>query len=133
MNRQDSATWNGKHDKLATLLAQGRGIKDAATAIGVGERTAHRWLKDTQFRTYVAELRERMLDATIGRLIDASTKAVDTLVRLLDDAKEVVRVRAALGILDSMTRMREHAEFDRRLSNLEAEHAVQPEIEDVSD
>jgi hypothetical protein len=132
MNRQEMATWNGKHDRLATLLAQGRGVKDAATEIGVGERTAHRWLEDPRFRVHISELRSRMLDATLGRLTDSATKAVDKLVDLLDAGRLSVQVRAALGILDAMMQIREHLDFDQGISALEAKHAGRPEIEDLA-
>jgi hypothetical protein len=99
----------------------------------VGERTAHRWLEDPRFRVHISELRGRMLDATLGRLTDSATKAVDKLVDLLDNGKDSVQVRAALGILNAMMQLREHLELDQRISALEAKHASRPEIENRAD
>jgi hypothetical protein len=68
-----------------------------------------------------------MLDTTVGRLVDAATHAVGTLVALLDAESGGLRLRAAVAILDGMTRMREHVEFDKRIAELEADHALRIE------
>jgi hypothetical protein len=122
MNRQDSALWNGKRERVALLLAEGKAIKAAAAEAGIGERTAYTWLADPRFQNHISDLRGRMVDTALGRLTDAATKAVDTLVGLLDDGRDTVRLRAAFGILDSMARLREHVEFERRIAALEADH-----------
>src|SRR5262245_12483245 len=94
-----TATWSGKQERLAVLLAGGRSIKAAAAASDIGERTAHRWLEDPAFRAHVAELRGRVLDEALGRLTDAAVAAADELRALLSDSNSSVRLRAALGIL----------------------------------
>jgi hypothetical protein len=129
---QRSAGWEAKQGRLAILLAQGQTIKEAAAELRIGERTAYTWLADRRFEAHVSDVRSRMLDAALGRLADSATRAVDTLVDLLENGRDSVRVRAALGILDTMTRMREHVEFERRLLALEAEHASRTDQEAVS-
>jgi hypothetical protein len=129
VKEQLSAVWTAKQERLALLLAEGKTVKDAATLGEIGERTAFTWLADRCFQAFVSELRGRMLDAALGRLADAATRAVDTLVALLDEETANVRLRAALGILDSMGRLREHVEFEQRLLVLEADHASRTESE----
>jgi hypothetical protein len=123
VKEQESAVWTAKQERLALLLAEGKTVKDAATLTETGERTAFTWLADRRFQVFLSELRGRMLDAALGRLADAACKAVDTLVALLDEESPNVRLRAAQGILDSMGRLREHVEFERRIATLEAAHA----------
>jgi hypothetical protein len=94
--RQLSATWSGKQEQLAILLASGRGIKAAAEELGIGERTAHSWLASPGFRGYLQQLRASVVDAALGRLVDGSTKAADALVELLESSKETVLLRLAL-------------------------------------
>ena len=129
MKRQPLATLNAKQERLALLLAAGQAIKSAAAEVKVGERTAHSWLEYPHFRARVAALRGRMLDTALGRLADAATRAVDTLVALLDEESGSLRLRASLGILDSLSRLREHVEFEARVLALENDHAVRNKIE----
>jgi hypothetical protein len=124
MRRQLPATWTAKQERLALLLASGKGIKAAASEIEVGERTAHTWLDDICFRNLISDLRSRLLDAAVGRLVESTNDAVSTLVDLLSSERETVRLRAALGIVDSMIRLREHVDFDRRLLELESSRAT---------
>src|SRR5215469_210279 len=85
VKEHESAVWTAKQERLALLLAEGKTVKDAATLTETGERTAFTWLADRRFQAFVSELRGRMLDAALGRLAEAATRAVDTLVALLDE------------------------------------------------
>jgi hypothetical protein len=123
MIRQSPATWSAKQERLALLLASGKGIKAAAGDVAIGERTAHTWLDNPNFRVFVAELRGRILDEAVGRLVDSTTRAVETLVCLLDTGADGIRLRAAIGILESTIRLREHAELERRVASLEVADA----------
>ena len=57
-------------DRLAAELACGKTVRDAATATGVAERTAHRRQSEPEFRAKVADLRAGMVSAAAGRLAD---------------------------------------------------------------
>ena len=85
----------------------------------IGERTAHTWLEDPGYRSRVAALRGRLLDEAVGKLADSAGAAVDVLRGLLDDPSGNVRLRAALGILDTLVKCREHVELDERIMKLE--------------
>jgi hypothetical protein len=130
MKRRFPATWSPKQQCLAFLLATGKGIKAASSEVGIGERTAHTWLDHPGFRHLISELRSRILDEAVGRLVESSTKAVDTLVGLLDSDVASIQLRAALGILESTIRLREHADFERRISALEVVHENRTEDQD---
>jgi hypothetical protein len=119
MIRQPSAPRAAKQERLALLLASGRGIKVAAAEVGVGERTAHTWLDDAGFRRLVAVLRGRLLDEALSKLAGGAGAAVEVLKGLLDHPNAHVRLRSALGILDALLKYREHVELDRRLLDLE--------------
>lgn len=130
MNRQSPATWNAKQERLAFLIASGRGIKAAASEVEIGERTAHTWLDHPGFRYLISDLRNRMLDEAVGQLVESMNKAVLTLVGLLDAEADSIRLRAALGILESTIRLREHTDFEHRIAALEVVHESRTEDQD---
>jgi hypothetical protein len=119
MNMQPPATWTAKQEKLALLIAAGATIKGAAADCGIGERTAHIWIRIPGYASLVAELRGRILDEALGKLAGAAVASVETLRALLDDPSASVRLRASQAILDSLIKIREHTELDRRLMALE--------------
>jgi hypothetical protein len=132
MKRHLAARWSPKEERLALLLASGKAIKAAAAEVGIGERTAHTWLGHLHFRTLISELRSRMLDAAVGKLVESTTKAVDTLVCLLSSKRENIRLRAALGIVETMIRIREHVDFEQRILSLETGRENGTEDEDFA-
>jgi hypothetical protein len=107
-------------DRLALELAAGRTVTESAEAAGIGERTAYRRLEDPAFRRLVSELRRQMVDVIVGRLVDASTRAVKTLNDLLTAESESVRLGAARSILELGTKFRQLNELEERISELEA-------------
>ena len=119
MNPQLTATFTAKHERLALFLAGGMGVKAAAAEVGVGERTAHTWIDDPAFNALVASLRRRLLDQAVGRLAGAAAGAVETLEHLSREGSEPVRVKAALGILDMLIKVRESVDLEERVAALE--------------
>jgi hypothetical protein len=114
-----SSPWSPKQERLAVLIAGGKSIKSAAAEVECGERTAHDWLADRRYRSFVAGLRGRMLDEAVGTLAAATAAAAVALRGLLEDGNSHVRLRAALGILEGAVRLREHTEILERLEELE--------------
>jgi hypothetical protein len=78
---------------LATALAAGKTVHDAAAAAGVAGRTAVRRLADADLTRHVAALRDDMIRAAAGRLADGMAAAADLLRALLADADPHVRHR----------------------------------------
>jgi hypothetical protein len=120
MKPQSTATWSPKQERVALLIAAGRTIKAAAAEAGCGERTAHEWLDDAQYRLLVSRFRRRLIDRAVGSLARSTNKAVFRLRKLLDSENENVRLRAAVSLLDHAVRMREHGELEDRITALEA-------------
>ncbi|MGH2031954.1 hypothetical protein, partial [Acinetobacter baumannii] len=67
----------------------------------------------------VAELRGRLLNQAVGKLADAATAAADELRNLLGEESSAIRLRAAVAILDSAVKTREHAELAEQVAELE--------------
>lgn len=119
MKKQETATLTAKQERVALLLAAGKGIKAAAEEAGVGERTVHTWLCDQPFRARVAALRGRLIDDAAGKLADAVSAASDELRALLADESSLVRLRAATEILNATIKIRDHVELSQRVEELE--------------
>lgn len=110
-----------QREAIATLLA-GSSVAATADAIGVGERTLHRWLKeDEAFQAELRALEEQVIDVATRRLLNMQTTALDTIDDVLndDEAGHHVKLRAAGMVLDNMMKLRELRNIEQRLTELE--------------
>jgi hypothetical protein len=103
---------------LATALAAGKTVRDAAAAAGVSERTAYRRQEDEAFLHDVAALRSAMIDTAAGRLADGMAAAADVLRALLTANDDRVRLAAASKLIDSGLKLREVVELEEELAML---------------
>jgi hypothetical protein len=109
-----------KKDKAAALLASGLTVVATSKKIGVNERTIHTWRDDPEFLKLVTTYQSKMIARSLGRLSSAASKAVQTLIECLKSSEsDSVRVRAAMGILDQLVKMRELTNHEERLKELE--------------
>jgi AcrR family transcriptional regulator len=112
-------------EALIVAMASGRTVAEAAASAGISPRTAYRRLNDVDIRWCIREARTDLLEQAVGRLADAATAAVETLVENLAAPSETVRVRAAVALLDQLAKLRAATETDARLTALEAALAIQ--------
>jgi hypothetical protein len=118
-----------KDERLALLIAMGSRRDRAAADVGVSQPTVYRRLRDPRFRARVDEIRGRLLDEAVGMLTLAAGGAVAKLVQLLRSEDERVTLRAALGILESVVRLRENLELSERLARVEEALAERRELD----
>ncbi len=102
---------------LAVAVASGFTVRDSAANIGCSERTAYGISGTPEFKLRVAELRTAIVDTAVGKISDATTRAVDTLVTLLDDDKQALG--AAKAILSNVGPLSQLGEIRDRLDKLE--------------
>lgn len=100
-------------------LAGGASYADAARAAGITVRTVARRMDDDRYRRCVTAARSEMIERASGQLAEGTTKAVQTLSRLLEGESEQVRLGAARAILDLAGRYRELVEISERVARLE--------------
>jgi hypothetical protein len=110
---------SGADVALIAALASGLTVQDAATQAHVSERTARRRLEDATFRRQVADARAAVLERAIGRLVDATTDAADTLRSLLKADSESVRHAAAKTLIESASKGLELLVLVERVAALE--------------
>lgn len=106
-------------DALAVALAAGQTLRDAAAAVGMGERTATRRWADPAFRQLVSRHRGEMVSRAVGELADGMTAAAKTLRALLDCESPAVRLGAARSLLEIGVRACEAVELEERIRVLE--------------
>jgi len=104
---------------LASLLASGRTIPDAAREAGVSGRTVWRRMQNPDFRAQVAGLRAAALERAAALLGDLSVSAAATLGRLLKADSEQAQLGAARAILELGGKLRETVDLEQRLAEAE--------------
>jgi hypothetical protein len=107
--------------KAIPHLLAARSVEEAAKAAGVSERTLYRWMADHVFAAALAAAETNAIDYAVRRLITLSDSAVEALKTVLSDdtASATTKVRAALGVLDSLIKLRELRNIEARLVALE--------------
>lgn len=108
-------------DRAVLALAAGASKEDAASVAGISRSTLYEWLKDAEFRGRVQGERRVLHERALGRLADASARAAEVLLEVADDVEAPAssRVAAARGILEIGPKLREEAELQARLDELE--------------
>jgi hypothetical protein len=131
MERQGSASFDARDDRLALLLAKGSTRASAAKELGMGLRTVYTKLSDPAFKQLVNETRGRMLDEAFGQLVEAGSGAIAVLKAVMGDTAQPgsTRLRAACEIIDSMLKVGTFAELNERITELEKRLVEQPTLE----
>ena len=109
-----------KEEASAALLTQ-RNIEDAARLTGIAANTLVKWMKDPEFDTSYREARRAAFDQSVSRLVQATTAAVTTLLKvMLDaDAPASAKVRAAECVLSHSAKVIEMEDIEDRVAELE--------------
>lgn len=106
-------------EKLVLVVAGGASIRDAAEQVGCSEDHAGRIARTDEFKTRLAELRNQVVSEVLGRLIDASRRAVDVLNTLMESPSEAIRLKAASAVLSSLTNIHANIEQRNQIESLE--------------
>ena len=107
-------------DALLLALACGASVDQAARQCGLSSRTVYRRLAEADFRQRLQALRGDMVSRTAGTLTAAAGEAVRTLLELLKNpTSSAVRLGAARAVLELGMKLREMADLEKRLAELE--------------
>jgi hypothetical protein len=106
-------------EELILALAAGATAREAAEGAGIGERTVYRRLADADFRREVSEARDRMFDAAVGQLTGLTSKATETLERLLESDKPSEALGAAKAVLELGAKLRRATKLEERICRME--------------
>jgi hypothetical protein len=104
---------------LLTALACGATVEVAAQKAGVSVSTVHRRLKHPGFKQNLRHAQGEMVHRTAGTLTAAATEAVRALLDLLKTGTPTVRLGAARTILEVGAKLRESADLEERVAEIE--------------
>ena len=116
-----------KQEQFIAALVAGNSIVVAAAAVGIGEKTAHRWLKQPLFQGVYKAAKQWAFDEALSELRDNVNLAIATLKRNMTNDEEVpstqvraIQVRAATVWLTQAVQVHKMEELEARLQELEA-------------
>jgi hypothetical protein len=106
--------------KALEALVNSVSLDEASGKSGVPRRTLNRWLaEDHEFIKQFRDLRRQVVEASVAKLQDASSEAVDTLRKNLTKGTPNTQVRAAEIILSYSIKAIELYDLESRLRALE--------------
>ena len=111
---------------ISALLLQPT-LGEAATAIGVDERTLRRWLREhAPFQTAYREARRQVVQQAIVQVQHATGTAVHTLLTVMQDADAPAsaKVSAAKTILETAIKAVELEDLEARIVALETQQGM---------
>jgi hypothetical protein len=105
---------------IAALLTS-KDITEAAKIANVSRDTIYRWLRDPVFNTALNEATKSSLENLSRRMLVLGDKAADTLEDALtyDIKAPAARVQAARAIVSAIPQLRELANLEDRITELE--------------
>jgi predicted transcriptional regulator len=106
-------------DELMLALITSHSQTEAAEMLGVTKTTVSRRVNKPEFREMFAKYRKQRLDEVNTKLVDASTRAVDVLISLLDSSNEISRYNASSRIMSLSADYLDRQDIIARLDKLE--------------
>ena len=101
--------------KIVTSSTYSEGCKKAK----VNRTTFYEWLKIPKFKAELDRQRDEIATEAFGVLSQGLTKAVETLVGLLDNKDDRLKRLTAKDIIDFIIRHKENEHLDERLTEIE--------------
>lgn len=114
---------NSKQAQFVAALLQSRSVKDAATAAGISERTAARWLNENPaVQAALRQTQDAALSQAARLAAGRAAGAISVLhaVMVGDDTGSMARIAAARELLRAALALSENVTTNERLAALEA-------------
>lgn len=124
----DNGTLTTKQRRFVVALLARPTVREAAAEAGVSESTAWRYLGDSAVKRELATRQDALLAQVSSGIVGDMTEARQVLLDVMRDHKTAdgVRVRAALGVLDTGLKLFELVSLSDRVSALEAQLEAMP-------
>jgi hypothetical protein len=101
------------------LLVASRTYTEGIEKAGINRTTLYKWLKEPGFSAELERQRDELASEAFGVLSQSLTRAVETLVGLLDCGDNRLKRLAANDIIDHVLKHKEISEIEERLETLE--------------
>ncbi|MGD0836925.1 MAG: helix-turn-helix domain-containing protein [Polyangia bacterium] len=125
---EQGETLDARELRFVDMVASGSTLGDAATAIGIGYRTARRWKKRPEIASAVKERASEQV--ALGRAVLAAGmgRASHALVEMADGTAtaSAPRVSAARAVVEVTAKLVELEDVAARLAELEARLEAKP-------
>ena len=110
-----------KDAELAAELARGRSYRDAGAAVGLSAATVARRMARPSFAAAVRDARDRFMAEALASAVSSASAAVAVLRDIAENTRVPpgVRVRAAIGLLQTAIKLREQYDLTERVAALE--------------
>ena len=107
-------------EAIAALLIH-RNVEEAAKAVGIATTTLIRWQQQPAFRDAYRTARRNAFSQSLGRLQQACSAAVSTLLKVMVDpaTPPATKVRAADSVLGHAAKAIELEDIEARVAELE--------------
>lgn len=105
-----------------TALITSKDTREAIKVAGITEATAYKYLRDDDFKSELREYRRDVLFQATSKLTQATDKAVQTLVDVMDDeeATATAKVQSAKTVLDLAYNAVQADDLIERIERIEA-------------
>lgn len=100
-------------------LLLGHSIKEVAEKVNVSEKTIDNWLKDDSFKAILKGETDKILDATVRRLISLHDKSLIVLDDILENSSDRNRLHAVKMILELSERFYMRKDLIEKVETLE--------------
>lgn len=105
--------------KAIPIIVTSPTYSEACKKAKLNRTTFYEWLKIPEFKAELDRQRDEVAAEAFGILSQGLTKAVETLVGLLDNKDDRLKRLAAKDVIDFMIRHKEIEDLDERLTAIE--------------
>ena len=85
----------------------------------ISKTTLYKWLKAPEFKAELERQRDNVIAEAFGVLSQSLTKAVESLVGLLDNKDDRIKRLTAKDVIDFIIRHRANEDLEKRLTEVE--------------
>jgi hypothetical protein len=105
--------------KAIPLIVTSPTYSEGCKKAKLNRTTFYEWLKSPEFKAELDRHRDDIAAEAFGILSQSLTKAVETLVNMLDNKDDRLRRLTAKDVIDFIIRYKEIVDIDRRLAAIE--------------
>ena len=106
--------------KAIPIIVTSPKYSEACKKAKINRTTFYEWLKNPEFKAELDRQRDRIASEAFCVLSQSLTKAVETLVALLDNPDDRLKRLTAKDIIDFIIRHKENEDLERRIVEIEA-------------
>jgi len=116
---QEKSTLTDRQLKAIPNIVSSPTYTEGCKKAKINKTTLYKWLKEPEFKAELDRQRDEIAAEAFGVLSQSMTKAVETLVGLLDNKDDRLKRLAAKDVIDFIIRHKEVEDLDKRLAAVE--------------